>query len=228
MAEQGRHFAHEASGGDHPRYEIGFREKKPFHRRRIDSELPQHGAISRSGLDRVDGEPQGRFSGLGNIEEGETFGDREPSGFLGASHQGLEQGQGCLALLQFVEPGLESPVVPADPGHDAEPPPVDDDVMGHEAVGHFVETRAGRQEHFFGWGVGRRPLTGSEQGREHDQPRSPTHAAGRLLSRKCCRKTAAAKASTSSRRPRVLPPCSRIAARARAVDIRSSHNSTGR
>ena len=33
----------------------------------------------------------------------------------------------------------------------------------------------------------------------------------RLASRKCCSSTAAASASTSSRRPRVVPPCSRIA-----------------
>ena len=44
---------------------------------------------------------------------------------------------------------------------------------------------------------------------------------------KCCSRTAAASASTSSRRPRVVPPCSRIAPSARAVLIRSSHISTG-
>ena len=51
--------------------------------------------------------------------------------------------------------------------------------------------------------------------------------AARLDSMKCCSSTAAASASTSSRRPRVEPPCSRMAARARAVLIRSSHSSTG-
>src|SRR5882724_741208 len=42
-----------------------------------------------------------------------------------------------------------------------------------------------------------------------------------------CNTTAAASASTSSRRPRVEPPCSRITPSARAVLIRSSHSSTG-
>jgi hypothetical protein len=46
-------------------------------------------------------------------------------------------------------------------------------------------------------------------------------------SRKCCSRTDAAKASTSGFRPRVEPPCSQMAARARAVLMRSSQNSSG-
>src|SRR5262249_15073413 len=109
-----------------------------------------------------------------------------------------------------------------------------DDPVPDEAVGHRAERRTRRQDHALDTGIA--PAAHEKQnpqaGHTHRQSRHyislALRVAPRLASRKCCSRTAAAKASTSPFRPRTRPPCSRTAASARAVLIRSSQSSTGR